>query len=483
MLKIKNKFVSNTRPLVKRAYNQTLVQEVPRPLQSSDNWLNVRRTGTEKGLPAILLFKKSILLGIILICTLGIGQERVYATKQPIDLKNSIQIALKENLDVRIAKIQRKGLLLQHGISNFSRCFPSATVSIAQRKAWQKQDSTTTLQAVPIVDVAWKLSAIVDKLFDTQLSHRRNSMNALHTNHIIEKVVKEVVTGYYKLALVQKKCEMSNTILKVATADLKKAEARLKLGLIAKIDYLEAALSLKKLKLTLLEQQEDLKEKSRVFNLLLNQAPNSPVVVVSNFSIESIDTITNETPLKVVDFDLDLQKKQVELASIKLNQSKCKFLAGFGFSFQLCSDGSIYDFKDKAWIRQPAQSLSLGLTFSLDLGELLLLPAQVKLAKMELNAAKFKLFKQQATSEGALEHKKWMYQHAISMYKIALEQFKVCKQKLDLVKERYRLNQIELLKLQKAQETVQKAELALIENVIKVKELEFECYELTTFFV
>lgn len=147
----------------------------------------------------------------------------------------------------------------------------------------------------------------------------------------------------------------------------------------------------------------------------------------------------------------------------------------------LLRKGILYDLqKEKSSITQSSQSLGWGV--SLDLGSLLLLPAEIKRAKIALDKEKFTLTKEKLVAEGKLETKRWKYRHAIGFHKMVEEQLKVSKQKLVFIKEQYRLNQVKLLDLQEAEQDMQKAEISLIEYAFKVKQAEFELYQLIGMF-
>ena len=406
--------------------------------------------------------------------------SRVYAKVQAISLQEAVQIALKENLDIGIFEVQRKSFVLRHRLSNLRTWLPKAKISLSHKNLWEKENTTFCLESCPILDVHWNLGAITDKIFDAKVSYKENIVNQLTTNHLVEEKLKEVVSAYYKLALAQKKSEVSTTAIQLAAANLKKEEARLKLGLISKIDYIEVDLALKKIKLTGLEHQEDLKEQRRVLNLLLNRASNQETMVVCNMGMKPIWDMLPNASKKRVDLEWAIKNKQVEIARTKLNKSRCGLLSCFGMSGRFASDGYVYSFENKNWNKHDkhAQSLSLGLTFTLDLAHLLLMPSHIRLAKMELSQANLALAKQNSVAQTHVENKKWTYHHAKAMYTLAEAQLDVSKQKLALVKERYRLNQIELLKVQQAQEVVQQAEIARLAYAFKVKEAEFDLYQL-----
>ncbi|MBX9890247.1 MAG: TolC family protein [Amoebophilaceae bacterium] len=429
-------------------------------------------------------FKKFYLGFSLYIIAVFDGHSRVYAKAQAISLQEAVQIALKENLDIGIFEVQRKSFVLRHRLSNLHTWLPKAKFSLIHKHLWEKENTKFCLESCPILDVHWNLGAITDKLFDTKIGYKENVVHQLTTNHLVEEKLKEVVSAYYKLALAQKKWEVSTTALQLAVANLKKEEARLKLGLISKIDYIEVDLALKKIKLTGLEQQEDLREKRRVFNLLLNRPSNEETMVVSNMVMKPIWEMLPNGSKKMVDLELAIQNKQVEIARTKLNKSRCALLSCLGMSGRFASDGYAYSFENKNWNKHDkhAQSLALGLTFTLDLAHLLLMPSHVRLAKMELSQASLALAKQKAVAQTHVENKKWTYHHAKAMHTLAEAQLNVSKQKLALVKERYRLNQIELLKVQQAQEVVQQAEIARLEYAFKVKEAEFNLYQLIGIF-
>lgn len=408
----------------------------------------------------------------------------VYAEKsaqKAVTLEQVIEIALKDNWEIQLSKQDKRASVLSNKIADFKLWAPKADLIFAHENRWQGKDKTFYLKSAPIFKLTWGLNALFDKVFKTKIHCSQNVIADLVAVKAVAKALQEVVTCYYELALAQKKWDISNSFTKIASARLKTEQEKFKLGIVSKIDLLNADLALKQAKLTVLEQQEMLKEKRRNLNLVLNKSLDEEIRVESAISVKPIWDIAAITKEKVVDLETEIQEKKVGIAATELSRVKASPLSCLSLYGSIASQGYTYNLeKEKSSITQHSQSLGWGV--SLDLGELLLLPAEIKRAKIALDKEKFTLTKEKLVAEGKLETKRWKYRHAIGLHKMVEGQLKVSKQKLVFIKEQYRLNQVKLLDLQEAQQDMQKAEISLIEYAFKVKQAEFELYQLIGMF-
>lgn len=428
----------------------------------------------------IVKWVKALHLGIrwsIMILACGVA----HAKNNRISLQEAIEMALKENLDIRIASNTRRRAVLSNRLSTVRIWAPKAEFMMAQENKWGKETQNFYFRSEPVFKLTWELGSLFDNFFRTKVHRQKNIVCNLVAAKSVEKELKQVVTRYYELALAQKKWDLSNTFIKTAGARLKVETEKYRLGSVDKIDYLNAELTLKREKLTLLEHQETLKEKRRGLNLVLGKPLNEIVLVEVAISAQPIWDITAITKEKVVDLETAIQEKKVAIAATELASVKAYLFACLSVSGTIASNGYAYDFKKKEWdTQQPGAFLGIGM--SLDIGKLLLLPAAIKEARIALDNEKFLLAKGKLGAEGNLEDRRWKYRHAIGLHKVGEEQLKISKQKLVLEKERYRLNKVKLLDLQEAEEAVRKAEINLMEYAFKVKQAEFDLYQLVGMF-
>jgi len=425
-----------------------------------------------------MLVIQKLIIRFSMMSTIGLlACDVVEAKRKPISLEEAIHMALKNNLNIQMAENTKKQAILSTKIDHFRLWAPQLTVKIDQVNTWKSKNLIYNIQSRPVFTLEWSLTSLFDKIFQAKIAGQNNAVCKLVAKKSVENELQKVVYGYYALALAQKKWELSNNLIKLAKTRLKTEEEKLRVGLISQIDCLDAQLALKKVKLTLLERQEALKEKRRSFNIMVGKPLNEEVWVQSNISIQPIWDIKAVRKEKVVDLDTVIQEKKVAIAATNLNREKAYLLACFNLFNNFRSNGYLYDLKDKKWSKDQCQYVA-GIGISIDIATLLLMPARVKKEKIALHNEKFALTQKKLAIEGDLENKKWQYHHALGTYKILEAQLKISKQKLTFVREKYRLNQLKLLELHEAEEDTQKIEIDLIEQAFKVKKAEFDLYRL-----
>lgn len=445
-----------------------------------------------------MLMIKKLVLRLSMMCSIMLlAYNTTQAKNKPISLQEAINIALKDNFNIQMAENTKKQAILSNRIDNFCMWAPRITLMLSYERSWKlgnkmsSQENSSeidpiqwAIRSAPVFTLKWEFSSLFDKIFQTKIRCQNNFMHKLVAKKSVEKALQQVVTAYYELALAQKKWELSNNLIKLATARLKVEEEKLRVGCISKIDCLDAQLALKQVKLSLLERQEALKGKRRNLNLILGKPLHEEILVQSNISVQPIWDIKAVTKEKVVGLETAIQKKQVAIAATELSKAKAYPLSCLNLSGSFCSDSYLYDLKDAALYRlggNPSKWLeSIGI--SMDIVTLLLMPAKVKKAKIALNNAKVALQQQKLAIKGSLKDKKWKYRHALDAHKVAEEQLRISKQKLVFIREKYRLRQVKLLELHEAEEATQKAEIALIEHAFKVKQTEFDLYRLIGMF-
>lgn len=398
-------------------------------------------------------------------------------TVQPMAFEEVLSVALKENFDILIAETTKKGALLSNKISNLHIWLPKATFIVAQHNQWGGGTKRFDFRSDPFFRLTWESRSVFDKIFETKINNQHNLVNHLMATKTISDTLEKVVTCYYELALAQKKCELSNTFTKVAASRLEIEAKKFRLGLVSKINYLNADLGLKEANLALLEEQEILKEKRRNLNLTLGRPLSQAILVQSTIPVEPMWDMDKVTPEKVVDLEAAIQAKKVAIAATELTKAKSYLLSCLSLSSDLYANGYIYNLQDKKWHIRPSKGL-VNIGVSIDLAAFLLMPAAIKKARIGLNNETFKLSKEKLSAEDRLANKKWLYRHALGLHTIAAARLKVSKQKLAFVEKAYQLNQVKLLELQEAEEDVQKSEINLITYAFKVRQAEFALYRL-----
>ncbi len=422
---------------------------------------------------------QKLIIRFSMMCTIPLLIYDVAQAKdQPISLEAAIDMALKNNLNIQIAENTKKQAILSTKIDHFRLWAPQVTVKIDQVNTWKSKASIYQIQSIPVFTLEWRLTSLFDKIFQARIAGQNNAVCKLVAKKAVENELQEVVCRYYALALAQKKWALSNNLMKLATTRLKTEQEKLRVGLISQIDCLDAQLALKKVKLTLLERQEVLKEKRRSFNIMVGKPLNEATCVQSNIPIQPIWDIKAVGKEKAVDLDTAIQAKKVAIAATNLSRAKAYPLACFNLFNNFRSTGYSYDLKDKRSEEGKPSQCTVGIGISIDIATLLLLPATVKKAKIALHNAKFALTQKKLAIEGGLEDKKWQYHHALGAYKVVEAQLKISKQKLTFVREKYRLNRSKLLELHEAEEDTQKIEIDLIEQAFKVKQTEFDLYRM-----
>ncbi|MGI2298926.1 TolC family protein [Candidatus Cardinium hertigii] len=301
-----------------------------------------------------------------------------------------LSVALKENFDILIAQSTKKGSVLSNKISNLHIWLPKATFMIAQHNQWEKGTKRFDFRSDPFFRLTWESRSIFDRIFETKINNQYNLVNHLMATKTISDTLQKVVASYYELALAQKKCELSHTFTKVAASRLKIEEKKFRLGLVSKINYLNADLALKEANLALLEEQEVLKEKRRNLNLTLGRPLNEAILVQSTIPVEPMWDMEGITPEKVVDLEAAIQAKKVAIAATELTRAKCHLLSCLSLLSDFSANGYIYNLQDKKWTINPSKG-EVHIGVSIDLARLLLMPATIKKARVDLNNETFKL--------------------------------------------------------------------------------------------
>lgn len=431
----------------------------------------------------MLVVKKFVLCLAITLAITPWADGKIEAKKTPISLQEAVTIALKDNVNIQIADQGKKEKIIFNNIANFQLWAAQAIFSFNQQNIWTSPTRISKLAATPVCMLQLNFKSLAHTIFQTKINLKQNFVEKLVAKKAVEQVLAEVIRAYYALSLAQKKCELSNNCLKVAYNRFKIEEEKLKIGLISRLDYLDAQLALKEVKLTLLERQENLKVKQRGLNLILGKSLTETTQVESNISIQPIWDIKSITKEKVIDLDSAIQATKVEIAATALSRAKAYPLSCIGLSGGFRSNGYFMDLQDKQWKNdlQPNKWMAtIGL--SIDMINLLLMPKTIQKAKIGLNHAKLLLQEKKAAIESYLEDKKWKYEDTLAVYKVIQEQAKISKERLIFVKEKYRLNQVKLLELHEAEEAAQKIEIKLIEQACKVKDAEFALYKLVGMF-
>ncbi len=247
-----------------------------------------------------------------------VSHDAAQAQVKAISFEEAVSIALKGNFDILSAKSIRKASLFSNSVSMLHLWLPKATFMAAQENKWEKDTKSFYFRSDPLFALTWELKSVFDKIFQTTIHAQHTVVNNLTATKTISNALQKVVACYYELALAQKKWTLSHAFVKIAASRLEIEEQKFKLGFVPRIDYLNADLALKEASLSLLEEQEILKEKRRNLNVMLGRPLNEALVVESNIPVEPIWDIHAATKEKVVNLEAAIQEKKVALAKTEL---------------------------------------------------------------------------------------------------------------------------------------------------------------------
>lgn len=382
--------------------------------------------------------------------------------QEVLTLEDAVQIALKNNYDIRLAsnnlKIDETGV----GVAN-AGMLPRLDATFTQNNSIQNTKQTQSTGAVRELDNAknnsmtygvnlgWTvfdglgMFARYDQLKELQKQGETELKLAIMTR------VSDVMSGYYDLVQQQQLLSALDTTIVISKQRLKTAENRFTIGKAAKLEVLNAQVDLNTDKSNLLKQQELLHNAKIRFNELLARETDADFKVVETGTTDDklqLAELRELTKKQNPQLQLALINKRVaelNLKQVKANRYPTVNLnAGYAFTESESSLGFVS--------QSSGRGLNYGVSAAIPVFNGFLQHRNEKIAKLQVENTAMAIEQQNKSIDTQLASAFQTYKTNIELAKLEQDNETIAKRNLEITMDKFKIGTVPTIEFRTAQE-------------------------------
>jgi outer membrane protein TolC len=424
---------------------------------------------------------KKIVFAVLIFLSPSFSQEL-------LTLEDAINLALKNNYDIKISKNT-----LEIALNNYSLGNAGFLPTIDLNFGFSKSSNNTrqeyfdgrainrTGAASNSLNLGATLNWTIFDGFSNYITYRKlaETQDIAETSSTAtsEEIIASVVLAYYDILRQKEILKTLKESISISEQRVKIAEEKYKVGTASKTELLQAKVDLNSDMNTLLKQEIELKNAKVNLNLLLGRNPNvdfdiTDTIKIQNLSLEDLLLKANENNRSIL-----IARKNKNLARLNLSSIRAKlfprvnFFVGYNFIRSQSQAGFI------------AMNQNLGLNYGISLSFNLFngfnTVREHENARVELLSSEVKYEQVKSTVEAQILKLYETYTTSLKLIELEKENLEIARENVEIAMERYRLGILTPLELREAQKAYIDAESRLISALYQAKVAETNLLKLT----
>ncbi len=382
--------------------------------------------------------------------------------QEVLTLEEAVQLALKNNYDIRLAsndlKIDEAGV----GVAN-AGMLPRLDATFSQNNSIQNTKQTQSTGAVRELDNAknnnmtygvnlgwtvfdgFRMFARYDQLQELQKQGETELKLTIMTR------VSDVMAGYYDLVQQQQLLRALDTTIVISQQRLKTAENRFTIGKAAKLEVLNAQVDLNTDKSNLLKQQELYQHAKIRFNELLARETDTDFKVVETAEInEQLQLAELRELTQKQNPQLQLAFINKRVAELNLKQVKAgryptvNLNAGYAFTESESSLGFVS--------QSSGRGLNYGISASIPVFNGFLQHRNEKIAKLQVESSNLVMEQQKRAVDTQLATAFQTYTTNLELVKLEQDNEAIAKRNLEITLDKFKIGTVPTIEFRTAQQ-------------------------------
>ncbi|MBU0487843.1 MAG: TolC family protein [Bacteroidetes bacterium] len=425
------------------------------------------------------------LTGLIVVLFLWLGLAQA---QQVITLEQAIQLALKNNYAIQVAKNETEiskneatagnaGMLPQLSL-NSGATFSSSNThqEFATGTTVDKNGAVSTGVSAGVA-LNWTLFDGMKMFVTRDKLNELSSMSEIELKIDIENTVEDICVQYYKLVKQKQLIKAIENNLELYKERIKIAEAKLKIGSESKLDYLQAKVDMNEQTSDYLKQKNTMSEMKIALNKLLASQVDSEFDVVDSIVISYSPTLEElKTTAIAGNTQLQWQQKNIDLVKYTLRELEAQ-------RYPKLVLNSAYNFTrtdNQAGMVLYNRNLgpSAGLTLSWNIFNGRTLNSQIQNSQLLISNSELLLKNTRSHVEGSLLQAFISFNNAKTILELEEENLLLAKENVDVALERFRLGSSNSIQLKEAQRSYEDAQTRLVNARYETKIAEISLMKL-----
>lgn len=382
--------------------------------------------------------------------------------QEVLTVDNAVQIALKNNYDIKIASNDAEVSKENKSIAN-AGMLPKIDAVLTQNNTIQNTKQTQATGEVRELENAKNNSLVYGvnlgwTVFDGfRMFARYDQLTALEKQGEVQlkmavlTKVSDVMTTYYDLVQQQQLVKALDTTIVISKQRLKTAENRFTIGKASKLEVLNAQVDLNTDLSNLLKQKEVLETTKIRLNELLARD------VATDFKV--VESVVVDDRLKLVDLKVLVEKQNPQLQLALLNKTVAesdlkqvranryptvKLTTGYNFNRSESSLGFVS--------QSSARGLNYGVSASMNIFNGFLQHRNEKIAKLQVENSGLAIEQQKQSITSQLASLFQIYLTNVELAKLEENNEAIAKKNLEITLEKFRIGTISTIEFRSAQQ-------------------------------
>ena len=399
----------------------------------------------------------------------------------------AVELALARNFLVQTEKYKADVANLSNTAGNagmlpkaFATAAAGATLTGRDVAITPSGDSTliTTLNNVngktfdPAVTVTWTLFDGGRMFAEKSRLKKLARIGELNYKDTLQTVAAQTITAYYAIVSSVQQLAGLDTAIAVSQERVTIAAKQFQVGVVSKVDYLQAQLDLNEQKAAALAQEDVIIKEKAALNVMLGRSATTDFVTTDTIPVEGAPAIRSWADVQAGNLELAAAERSVDVAKLERQEAFAQFLptlgvsGGYGLSYLSNSAGSAlmnraYGFNAGAVLTIPLFN-GFNTLHAFSIADLALLNARVSLDNTRLQV------------EGQLYQARKDFEKAEESLRLEEANINIADENLKIAFARFRLAESTALEMRTAEQSFVDALTRLVNARFNAKAAETE---------
>lgn len=413
--------------------------------------------------------------------------------QQVLTLEQAIDLGLKNNFDIRLARNDAEVAANDFAYANFAfvpRLNGTAAKTWSNNATRQEFGNGSKRDTSGLKNRQWQAAVNLNwtlfdglKMFATRQRFQAiEILGELNVKNQVENTIADIINGYYNIAQQKQQLRALAEQMDISNERVKLSDAKFQTGLAPKTDWLQAKVDYNAQRAMWLRQQTTIEQSKAALNQLLAIADES-----TNYDV--LDTIPVNLSLSygTILENLGNTNPQLQVARQNLEISRITLKERFGDFFPVVSFNSAYNFNQSrasAAVNQfspvfnQTKGFNYGFSATVPIFNGLNAHRQMKAAKLDIQYQQLSLENQQSQVNLLLRNAFRDYEYYKQALTLEEESVELARENVMVALERFKQGVSTTLEVKEAQESLELAAYRLIQARYNTKVAETELMRL-----
>jgi outer membrane protein len=405
---------------------------------------------------------------LLLVCLVSVALH----AQQPITVDAAIEMALKKNFDIRVARSEADISKINNTRGN-AGMLPTVSLngtgSYSYNNVYQKLSSGTVNKYPSQSNINYGANVMLSwTLYDggkmyvaKKKLEEMQSLGELQYNTRVLQVIYDVVAAYFDIVCQKQQLKSINEIINYNQQRCLISETGFHAGSIPKTEYLQAQIDLNVAKENAINQQYVIRRAERTLNTLLGEESTNTFAVSDSIPLSALPSREAiRQKVELANADLLALKKQIDVANLSVKEARKGYMPTLSVNSEMFLTHNHYS--EGTTNTNRTYGMLVGGTLSVPLYDAGETRRKTAVARTELLLAQLNLANARLQINNELENEYNDYENQRQLMLLEKQNTLLVKENLEICLQRLKLGQTNSLEVHQAQESYAQSSSRLI---------------------